>query len=365
MGFDTNVENRDGFLKGSDANSSCATLGEWPGATLAMIPSIEHNMMAAALLGYPYGGENPWVGIHNYAYVDYYFLNINKDPLFYTNWAKNNPNHLHANLDKCVDFKWKKQEDYFSTQNLGTWENRNCNERRPYVCSHPYDAQYTPANYRYPMDYAFPGKNILRRVCCYYRKHFIGLGIDCAKGWIPFRGSCYKYYANILNYESARKTCQDDIKAGMKGAKKGDLTTILDDWEYAFTRTFFRDDQVAQQDPRNVMNGGIWIGLKLNERTDKDGMKYNNWGWVDGWPLEVSKWATTRPANVDVTPDKCAYLQQDGTYMDTNCAQTFSFICKAEYWDWTPSWENFINAAGQQYDCPDGWSSTKFSILNS
>ena len=90
----------------------------------------------------------------------------------------------------------------------------------------------------------------------------------------------------------------------------------MDDWEYAFARTFFRDDQVPQQDPRNVPNGGIWIGLQLNSRKDKDGNVYNNWGWVDGWPLEVSRWATTRPANVDTTGKKCAYLDTWGTYVD-------------------------------------------------
>ena len=81
-----------------------------------MLPSIEHNMLVASLLGYPYGGHNPWVGIYNYAYYDYYFANVNKgktigsmeswrkilfsDRLKYTNWAKNYPNHLHANIDK-------------------------------------------------------------------------------------------------------------------------------------------------------------------------------------------------------------------------------------------------------------------------
>ena len=31
-------------------------------------------------------------------------------------------------------------------------------------------------------------------------------------------------------------------------------------------------------------------------------------------------------------------------------------MCKAEYFDFTPSWTNFLDKAGQKYDCPMGWS---------
>lgn len=78
MGFNSNVENRDGFHWWNTANTTCSTDGDWPGSSLAMLPSIEHNMLVASLLGYPYGGHNPWVGIYNYAYYDYYFANVNK-----------------------------------------------------------------------------------------------------------------------------------------------------------------------------------------------------------------------------------------------------------------------------------------------
>ena len=78
MGFNSNVENQDGFHWWNTANTTCSTDGAWPGSSLAMLPSIEHNMLVASLLGYPYGGHNPWVGIYNYAYYDYYFANVNK-----------------------------------------------------------------------------------------------------------------------------------------------------------------------------------------------------------------------------------------------------------------------------------------------
>jgi len=38
------------------------------------------------------------------------------------------------------------------------------------------------------------------------------------------------------------------------------------------------------------------------------------------------------------------------------CSEQRPFVCKAEYFDFTPSWSNFIDAAGQKYDCPMGWS---------
>ena len=45
------------------------------------------------------------------------------------------------------------------------------------------------------------------------------------------------------------------------------------------------------------------------------------------------------------------------TYLKSKkCSEQRPFVCKAEYFDFTPSWSNFIDAAGQKYDCPMGWS---------
>ena len=38
---------------------------------------------------------------------------------------------------------------------------------------------------------------------------------------MPFRGGCYKYYPTVMDFDSANKKCQDDVKSFMPGAKKG------------------------------------------------------------------------------------------------------------------------------------------------
>ena len=38
---------------------------------------------------------------------------------------------------------------------------------------------------------------------------------------MPFRGGCYKYYPTALDFDSANKKCEDDVKSFMSGAKKG------------------------------------------------------------------------------------------------------------------------------------------------
>ena len=48
-------------------------------------------------------------------------------------------------------------------------------------------------------------------------------------------------------------------------------------------------------------------------------------------------------------------MDKNGTFVDTDCNEQKSFVCKADYFDFTPGWENFINAVGKMYDCPEGW----------
>jgi hypothetical protein len=63
--------NQDYFKQYLLANTTCNE--EWTNATLALMPTREHNGMLAALMGPFFFGSQLWVGIYNWAYYDYYF----------------------------------------------------------------------------------------------------------------------------------------------------------------------------------------------------------------------------------------------------------------------------------------------------
>ena len=60
-----------GFKTYFEGNQTCNE--EWNGAQMAIMPSIEHNSMIAALLGPSFFGSDVWVGIYNWATYDYSF----------------------------------------------------------------------------------------------------------------------------------------------------------------------------------------------------------------------------------------------------------------------------------------------------
>ena len=68
--------NKENFLTFLAANSTCNN--EWQGAQLAIMPSAQHNAFVSSLMGPYQGGENPWVGIYNWAQYDYYFRYFTK-----------------------------------------------------------------------------------------------------------------------------------------------------------------------------------------------------------------------------------------------------------------------------------------------
>ena len=134
----------------------------------------------------------------------------------------------------------------------GVWENTKCDINRPYVCSHEYDPQYSSSSYQYPSEFIFPG-----------------IGVECPDGWIPYHAACYKLYAAPSDFESAQQTCVDDVSNMIPKAKKGHLVTILDDYEYAFVRSMFRDDLVPDRNPAMMPGGGLWLGLRITSRTSR------------------------------------------------------------------------------------------------
>ena len=75
-GFDT-----DGHLDYIRGNSSCwagtggddSGMPNWPQSRMAILPTIQHNYLLAALMGPGMYHDDLWIGVTNYAYYDYYF----------------------------------------------------------------------------------------------------------------------------------------------------------------------------------------------------------------------------------------------------------------------------------------------------
>ena len=60
-----------GFKKWNDANTKCNE--DWEGASLAMVPTSEHNSLVASLLGPWFFGADPFIGVFGHSYYDMYF----------------------------------------------------------------------------------------------------------------------------------------------------------------------------------------------------------------------------------------------------------------------------------------------------
>ena len=130
-----------------EANSSCWAGNDgdnfgpdWPESRMAILPTLQHNILAATVYSAGRHQHDLWIGVYNHAYYDYYFSLDNFDTLTYDNWAPGYPNHLHGNIDKCAKMKYKTETNFQGTAKIGQWINQHCtNNKQPWICSHPQD----------------------------------------------------------------------------------------------------------------------------------------------------------------------------------------------------------------------------------
>merc|ERR1719370_2024212 len=110
MGFSESIWDHENFKQYVAANTSCSE--DWAGATLAKIPTMEHNALVASLLGPSFAGEFPWVGIYNFANYDYYFTQVDQEKLYFSNWETGLPSHTSSANQKCVQMNWRTKQTY-------------------------------------------------------------------------------------------------------------------------------------------------------------------------------------------------------------------------------------------------------------
>ena len=77
FGFDSSVSDTSMQKTYTMANSTCWNANtpeaDWPQARMAILPTLQHSNLIASLLGPGRFQYNPWIGIYNHAYYDYYF----------------------------------------------------------------------------------------------------------------------------------------------------------------------------------------------------------------------------------------------------------------------------------------------------
>ena len=335
FGFSSQYWDPSQFKNFANANLSCKA--EWEGATLARVPTSQHNAVVASLLGPLKAGYAPWIGISTFTYAEYNFAQINGDRLIYSNWIPNHPNHLQNGLEDCVELKWSTEISYYGVSRLGQWENKVCTEEKPYVCSHEESSQFP--SYSYPKDYVYSEA-----------------GVECAEGWIPKEYGCYKIFLNEMTFNNANKFCEDEIKQRMPNAAKGSLATFWDEYEQNLAFSFFRDDTVPARDEIKLETSfkkGIWVGLTKQ----REGY-FRDWRWVDFWPVEGTQWAIGRPEKRNSAVKKeCAFLTKNNDVYDENCNEKMPFICKAAFGNNSYHWGSVGDALGEQLPCDEGWQS--------
>jgi len=92
--------------------------------------------------------------------------------------------------------------------------------------------------------------------------------------------------------------------------------------------------------------------LKFSLKFSEGDNGYSKWRWIDNWPLTRSNWAAEHPQKDKFGP--CAYLNNKGQFISTQCYDTRPFVCKAEFYDNTLEWDN--SALGEPVGCDKGWT---------
>ena len=125
----------------------------------------------------------------------------------------------------------------------------------------------------------------------------------CPTGWFKKLRSCYKLSENVLNWQAAKKACED---------LNSTLAIISSEAEHRALKPYIRKKGKV-----------TWIGLHRNLRDKK------RWLWVDGSPLNYTHWGNREPNNVT---EECVEIRpfgyHNGGWNDQECSDIIHYICE-------------------------------------
>ncbi|XP_006815865.2 macrophage mannose receptor 1-like [Saccoglossus kowalevskii] len=238
--------------------------------------SDDVNVVIVACLIRSSSTNHHWIGLREYGIGSGYEWS-DGTALDYQNWDAGEPNDFNGE-EQCVNF-------YAHDQ--GTWNDKNCGERIPFICrkfehiTHPITRIPTT-----PMPGPCPGG-----------------------GWMEYGGKCYKIYSgdgsDSLTWEDARTVCRD---------LGGDLATIHSQALQSFLISKLR-----------YVSSALWIGLS-------DISYQNRFIWTDGTPVDYTNWAADEPNGYYA--DDCVEMMyissHAGQWNDISCDSERGYICQGD-----------------------------------
>ena len=125
----------------------------------------------------------------------------------------------------------------------------------------------------------------------------------CPSGWFKEQSSCYKLSKDVLNWQAAKKACED-------------LNSTL-----AIINSLAEHQALKRHISRTRKH--TWIGLHRNSSVQ------NGWLWVDGSRLKDSHWGKSEPNSID---EECVEMRlfypHYGRWNDQECSDTINYICE-------------------------------------
>ncbi|XP_019633212.1 PREDICTED: macrophage mannose receptor 1-like [Branchiostoma belcheri] len=242
----------------SEAAAACRA----DSGTLAMPRDAETNAFLISLHKSVSDGWRFWIGLHDqreegrFEWVDGSALGS------YNSWGLGEPNNFLGKED-CVSYSsMLSQKD--------KWNDENCRMPNHFIC------QAAPAS--------------------------------CPKGYIVWRGTCYKAFKKMKTFSQAAAACRED---------GGTLAMPRD----AGTDAFLISLHKSVSDHWN-----FWIGLH-------DQREEGRFEWVDGSPLgSYSSWGPEEPNNFFGMQDCVCYSampHEKDKWDDQQCFMLYYFICQA------------------------------------
>uniref|UniRef100_A0A1A8PCB3 Mannose receptor, C type 2 n=1 Tax=Nothobranchius rachovii TaxID=451742 RepID=A0A1A8PCB3_9TELE len=269
-------------LSWSEARISC----QQQGADLLSITKLHEQAYISGILN-SYDSVL-WIGLNDLDLSGGWQWS-DSSPLNYLNWETDEPKHVDE--ENCVVVR---------SESSGRWKSRECSEALPYVCKKSPNATLDPfSTDSWADDHKY----------------------ECDNGWQNFQAGCYKLTSEMMDWNTAEKTCQK-IDAN--------LVSIHTVPELEFImRNLTKDiDQ-------------LWLGLHDTEMQ-------MNFQWTDHTPVIFTFWHPFEPNNFRNTQEDCVSMWgPEGRWDDSPCNLSLPFICK--------KLGTKSDGKPQQQDCKQGW----------
>ncbi|XP_075894955.1 C-type mannose receptor 2 [Nelusetta ayraudi] len=241
--------------------------------------------------------EQLWIGLHD-TEMQMDFQWTDHTPVIFTYWHPFEPNNFRNTLEDCVSI-WGDE---------GRWDDSPCNLTLPSICK--------------KLGTKTDGKPQQQ---------------NCKQGWKWHSPSCYWVGEDLLGYDEAKKSCED------QGAT---LVTITNRFEQAFANSlvFGRSDD------------SFWIGLN-------DQASGGSFRWLTGDEVSYTNWNRDQPATVGGGGGGCVSMATGfatGLWEVTECASSKAkFICRQKQSDGSPSPEPPAPQPTPSLSgsCPSRWKS--------